>query len=127
MEIRVTTPAADPAIRTTANETTGSVSTARPAHAPMTALLTTPTMPAVVSMSCHVLGPSLFVVQEALGAWPVNHQEKRLEFRREPQVEGAQTSDPLRKCDVFDGGCTRRWNVTAPMNASTGNKISANA
>src|SRR5689334_3433504 len=38
-------------MRTTANEPTESVSTARPAQAPMTALLTTPIMPAVVSMT----------------------------------------------------------------------------
>lgn len=101
----------------------GSTATTRRAHAAITTLLTTATIPAVVSASCHALGRKPPSVHHHLGARPADHEQERLEFRRDAGIERAQTGDSLRVSEVLDDDWTRRWNVTAPTNAGTGKRI----
>jgi hypothetical protein len=62
--------------------------------------LTTATIPAAVSVSCHAPGAPW---NGAACVLPED-DEIRLELRRDPQVIAAHECDPIRVCDVLDRG-----------------------
>ena len=86
----------------TASDSTPAAASARPATAATTTLLSTATMPAVVSVSCQLLGASRSRCSSAAARVPRISEEVGFKLGRESQVEVAQARDPVSECDVLD-------------------------